>query len=71
MSLLPEKKTIPKQKFNEVFKLYYGAPNSGKSSTAGQNPNALFAMFEDGLAGMSAYGAVSYTHLTLPTNREV
>jgi len=56
MSLLPEKKTIPKQKFNEVFKLYYGAPNSGKSSTAGQNPNALFAMFEDGLAGMSAYG---------------
>lgn len=56
MNLLPENKTIPKQEFNEVMKIYYGEPNTGKTSTAAQNPNALFAMFEDGLAGLSAYG---------------
>lgn len=55
MSLLPEKKTVPKQNFHEYTKVFYGAPGSGKTSVAAQNPNAVFIMFEDGIAGHSVF----------------
>jgi len=55
VSLLPEKKTVPKQNFHEYMKVYYGSPGSGKTSVAAQNPNAVFIMFEDGIAGHSVF----------------
>ena len=55
MSLLPDKKSVPKQNFHEYMKLYYGAPSTGKTSTAAQNDDAIFLMFEDGIAGLSVY----------------
>lgn len=55
MGLLPEKKSVPKQNFHEYMKLYYGEPSMGKTSTAAQNEDAVFIMFEDGIAGLSVY----------------
>lgn len=55
MSLLPDKKTVPKQNFHEYMKVYYGEPSMGKTSTAAQNDDAVFIMFEDGIAGLSVY----------------
>ncbi len=47
------------------FRLYQAVPLPDESSTA----------YADGFAGACGFGgtvlAVSYTHLTLPTNREV
>ena len=56
MGLLPDKKTIPKQNFNEYTKLFFGPPGSGKTSTAAASgDDTLMLLFEDGTSGLSVY----------------
>ena len=38
------------------------------TSTAEDRPNILWFVIDDMSANFSCYGAVSYTHLTLPTS---
>lgn len=55
MGLLPEKKSIPKQKLQDYFVLIFGEPNIGKTRLAAEFPNAMFALTETGTKGISVY----------------
>jgi len=48
-----------------------GAPAADGLEVIDLNGAALFPGFTDGHAHLDGVGSVSYTHLTLPTNREV
>ena len=55
MSLLPEKKSVPKQSLQEYMKLVYGFPGAGKTPFICQEEKTVIALFEDGTSAMSAY----------------
>ena len=56
----------------EEVALEWAAVINAKSPTAQRMLKFAFNLIDDGLVGQQVFaGAVSYTHLTLPTNREV
>lgn len=55
MSLLPNKKTKPKQNIHDLTMLIYSEPKAGKSTFCSQADNVLFLATEAGLNNLEVY----------------
>lgn len=55
MDLLPDKRSIPKQKLTDYHVLIFGESGIGKTSLASQFPNSLIALTETGTKAMSVH----------------
>lgn len=55
MALIPTKKTVPTQRFEDMITLIYGAPKIGKSTFCAGFEDALFLDTEIGLKSLSTY----------------
>lgn len=55
MGLLPTKKSIPKQFYNEYAKVRFGESGEGKTSQAIQEENSVLIQFEEGDKALSCY----------------
>lgn len=58
--MLPVTKTSPKQDLASFTMLWYGKPKTGKTSTAAQNPKALFLATEPGQSAVECYRMECY-----------
>ena len=55
MGLLPTKKSIPRQYYNEFAKVRFGDSGEGKTSQAIQEENSILVQFEEGDKALSCY----------------